>query len=555
MKESEIKDNESSSLTCSICHQKIINIKKDHNNLKKLFNNNLKDSELLELIKKCKCINNKNINDIQNNENYHNGAYSHKLCIILKILFNFELKCEKCNTLYNIQVNKEIDLKKKIFLFAVFSFIYIIHIVIYLFCLFLLFIKIVLKENVIIIYNHLPIFFSIILLIINSILLNFTIKENKEKFKYNIYRYSINIFDINTKYNNNCCTNKENEFFNLIYEFYQYFYKNSMKNLLPIINKKFIINKLNYLYNKSIKDYFNKNNIDILAINKIPKINSSISYHEKLNANLENSKEIMMNNDNNLNLFKLNSKSIHQESDIISYKSNNSKNIFNFNNNSNMNNYLVNKSIRDEKYKLKPKDYIKININPVASNNININIHFSTDKNSIIDHSSSKEKTFQSNKLFKKIGKTALIPKNLTMSNIISEANSFKRKQRVLRSIKIKENKLKLKGTNITGNITEDEEIDFSEFDKMDSKISKESKNNNFISTKNNNFELKYIKLRAKKSFGDVDLNFSNSDVGGQGEINNNQNFRGSLKSVKNMSGKHVHFANINSKIQSNKES
>ena len=105
------------------------------------------------------------------------------------------------------------------------------------------------------------------------------------------------------------------------------------------------------------------------------------------------------------------------------------------------------------------------------------------------------------------------------------------------------------------GNITEDEEIDFSEFDKMDSKISKESKNNNFISTKNNNFELKYIKLRAKKSFGDVDLNFSNSDVGGQGEINNNQNFRGSLKSVKNMSGKHVHFANINSKGQSNKES
>ena len=109
MKESETKDIENSSVTCAICHKKSINIKKKHNNLKKLFNNNLKDSELLELIKKCKCNNNKNINDIQNNENFQNEAYSHKLCIILKILFNFELKCKKCNTLYNIQVNKEID--------------------------------------------------------------------------------------------------------------------------------------------------------------------------------------------------------------------------------------------------------------------------------------------------------------------------------------------------------------------------------------------------------------------------------------------------------------
>ena len=186
--------------------------------------------------------------------------------------------------------------------------------------------------------------------------------------------------------------------------------------------------------------------------------------------------------------------------------------------------------------KLNHKEFINININPKASKNININIHFSSDKNSQIDYSSSKEITFQSNKKFNKVGKTAVIPKNLTMSNIISEANSFKRKRRQLKSFKIKENKLILKGTSLSGDIVEDEEIDFSEFEKMGSKISKLSKDKNIFYQKN---ELKYSNFRTKKSYKDVELNISNSDAAINDEIYNNQNIRNSVKNI----NKHVHFA------------
>ena len=544
MKESEI-NYENSTVTCSICHRKNINIKQNHSKLKKLFNKNLKYTELSEIIKKCKCENIKNFGGVEDNESNKNyEIYTHKYCIIVKILFNFELKCEKCNTLYNIKITKEIDQKKKILLFASFTIVYIIHIFIYLFCLFLLFINVILKGYVIIIYKHLSIFFAIILLILNSIFLSFSIKESKKRFRH-IYEYSLNIFDINNKYNNNCCIDKENEFYNLIYEFYQYFYNNPMKYLITNINKKIINNKINYLYNKSIRDFIIKNNLDIITVNQIIKKNSILKIQEKPNKNQGDSKEIILNNNTNLNILKLNSKNILIDSEIISGKSNGSKNISNLNNNSSKNNCLINKSSKDENFNLNHKDYINININPVASNNININIRFSADKTSIIDHSSIKEKTFQTNKLFKKKGKSALIPTNLLMSKIISKINTFKRQKRILKSIKIKENKLRLKGENITGNIEENEEVDFSEFDKMESKISKNTKDNDFFSSKRNNLRLKYYNLKSKNSFNDVDLNISNSDVEGQEDLVN-QNFRGSMKSSKNISGKHVHFENSN---------
>ena len=48
-----------------------------------------------------------------------------------------------------------------------------------------------------------------------------------------------------------------------------------------------------------------------------------------------------------------------------------------------------------ENLKLKPKEFINININPSNSKNININIHFTNDKFSQNDFSSSKEINYQ----------------------------------------------------------------------------------------------------------------------------------------------------------------
>ena len=127
------------------------------------------------------------------------------------------------------------------------------------------------------------------------------------------------------------------------------------------------------------------------------------------------------------------------------------------------------------------------------------------------------------------------------MTNIISEANSFKRKRRLIKSIKIKEYNLHLKDTGLPANIAEDEEVDFSDFEKIDSKISKDIKDRKTIVSKNN-LDLKYNNFRSKKSYKDIDLNISNSDPA----INNdemfiNSNIRNTLKH--HLTDKHVHFA------------
>ena len=551
MKESDEKDKKEIYLICSICHKKKLDIKQNYPKLKKVYNENLNNNELSELIKKCNCNSNNN-NYIQKSNN--SEVYAHKYCILLKIIFNFEIKCENCNTIYNIKIDKKLDKNKKKILLVTFLIIYVIHLFIYLFCMFLLFINVILKENIPILYKHLSVFFGFLILILNSIFLYFSIVNNIQKYKNNIYKYTINIFDAIDELNNkNCIINKGNEFFYLIFQFYQWFYNQSMKHLINNLNKNIINNKIIYLYENSIKEYIKKNNnLDIIHINKKEnEENNTLDLdlnlkQDNINNNNDITKEMILKKNIakvniNTNILNKDSKNIQKEIDIFSNKSNNSKNELSLNkleSNNNSNNYKksLNNNTIDDFMKLNHKEFINININPKASKNININIHFSSDKNSQIDYSSSKEITFQSNKKFNKVGKTAVIPKNLTMSNIISEANSFKRKRRQLKSFKIKENKLILKGTSLSGDIVEDEEIDFSEFEKMGSKISKLSKDKNIFYQKN---ELKYSNFRTKKSYKDVELNISNSDAAINHEIYNNQNIRNSVKNI----NKHVHFA------------
>ena len=561
MKDSEEKENynKKNCLICSICNKKNLDIKLKNTKIKKLINDNFNKLELTELIKKCKC----------NNNIKSNNIYAHRYCILLKIIFNFEIKCGKCNTLYNIKIDKKIDKIKKIIICVTFLIIYIVHLSIYIFSIFLLFIKVILKENIIIIYKHLYIFFGIIILIINSIFLYFSIINNIQKTKYYIYKYSINIFDILTSNGNNCLINNESEFYKLILEFYQWFYNQSVKNLLTNINKKNIFNKEQLSYNNSFQEYINKNNIEInISDNNQNNKNIDVKKQEnksEKNDNNDNSKNIIIinndndNNDNNdndndidinkNNILNINKKNIQQENEIFSNKTKNSKEDIKSNklesNNNSLNHYFIKRlssnnfeslNTIQENLKLKPKEFINININPRDSKNININIHFTNDKFSQNDFSSSKEINYQFNK--RKIGKTALIPKNLIMSNIISEANSIKRKSRQLKSIKIRNSKFKLQSSNQSREgIVEDEEIDFSEFDKMGTKISKDKKT--LVKSKNDYSELKYSNFRSKKSYKEIDLNISNSDFGGIEGTSVEQNNRMSLKN----SGKHVHFA------------
>ena len=543
MKESVDEEKIESSLICSICHKNSLDIKQNNSKLKKIFNEIFKNTELSELIQKCKCKNTININKLEKRDSY---IYTHKYCILLKILFNFEIKCEACNTIFNIKIEKRIDKKKKIYLFIAFLIIYMMHLLIYLFCMFLLFINVVLKEYIKIPYKHIIPFFGVILIFINSLFLYFSIIKNIKTRKIYFYKYSINIFDINRK--NKKIINEDSELYKLTQEFYQWFYSQSIINLLINKNKKFIINKGNYIYNNNIREYIKKNNIYFQKF-----IRNDLDLKDNIYNN--DTKDIIINNNNNnCNILSLNNinniynkNAEKEENNLYSNRSQNSSRRDLNKNNVSLNNNDINRKISnntgslntiDENQKTNNKDFINININQATSKNINIKIHINGEKSSVFDFSSSKEFTIKSLLTSKKVLKTALIPKNNIIKNLISESNTFKRKRRQLNSIKIRQKRLKLKGTKIEGSIEENEEIDFSEFEKIGSKISKYSKLNKKSCKNDFDLNLKCSNFRRKKSFKEVNLNISNSDFGGKEEISINR-----LSLRNNIAGKHVHFA------------
>ena len=521
MKESLENQNKELPLICSICHKNNLNIKQNCFKINKKLNKILNQIELTELIKKCNCNKINNFKFSQNNE-----IYVHKYCILLKIIFNFEIKCEYCNTIYNIKIDKKIDKKQKIFLFAFYLIIYIIHLFIYLFCLFLIFIDAILKKIQIFKYIHIIYFFAIILFKLNTIFLYISITQNIQKMK-KINKYSINILDSKSENNNNnidCSLSKQNEFYYLLFEFYEWFYNESMKYILININKKFFLNKIKNTNNDFIQKYIQENNINIITINEMEDKNN-IKNQENSNNNLIdlNKNDILiLNTGNNQNRNEINTKKIN--SNIEDINSNKRENKFD----KKVSKTLEPKISKEDNLIINHKDFINININPNDSKNININIHIHNDRNSAIDFSSSKD-FYQQKKKGTNIIKTALIPKRLSITQIISEAKSYKRKKRLIKSIKIKQTNVCLKKYGIIRNIEEDEEIDFSDIDK------------NEKSSNKNDLALKYNNFKSKKSFNNVDLNISNSDYGDNEEKPNNQFIRNSVRN--NFSNKRVHFA------------
>ena len=539
MKENQIQKNTEFYKICSICNKSILDINLyciPNSFQKQKLKENLKYIQPSQLIKKCNC---KNINkDINNN----NDLYSHKYCILLNIIYNFEIKCEKCNTIYNIKINKKINSKRKFYFYFIFLFLYIIHLSIYILCIFVLFIRIYLKKELIKKkYNHLPYFFVIILFIINSIFLYFTIINNIGQHKY-IYSYTIDIYNIND-------FNITNKYYELIYDFYIWFYEKSKTSLLIDKIKNYIINKGIYNFKKELREYIKENNNQC---KNIIKIENKIS-NEKLNINnfLKIKNNSKNENDNLLDNIKFNKNSEikieNNNSNLMDelYSDRTDKN----NNEVNINNDDLNikKNIIDmtsiNKFN---KDKINININPIQANNINININFNHDLNNNLKSISNNEHNefyfFPSNYLHGSNGKTAFVLNKKNFMNKLIDDNTFKnyiKKRRQIKSIKLKQKDIKLKDKKIIGNIEENEEIDFSDFEngKMDSRISKEIK-------------LYYLKnsgsandlFKTKKSYKDVALNISNpTDSNICEDLANN---RFSLKN--NIVVKNANFSNSN---------
>ena len=274
MKESKEELKSEIYKTCSICNKRNLEIKENDLKFLKQYRKikaNLKAIDISELIEKCYCNNNSN-------------SYAHKYCILQKIIINFEIKCDKCNSFYNIKIDKikKVDLSKKVCVFIVFIFIYFIHLIIYILCIFFIFI---IKDAIDIKYYHVPIFFGCVLFLINTIILHFSLVNNIHHCKY-LIKYKIDIFNIKSSNNNN--NNNNRHFFELVYEFYMWLYDKSKTKILLEKHKNFLINRINN--NELLNNYIKENNNNIIIIkkdktNKKIEENISNNHIDKSNSN------------------------------------------------------------------------------------------------------------------------------------------------------------------------------------------------------------------------------------------------------------------------------
>lgn len=231
---------------CSICKQKNLSI--DFTKLKNLTiknfinNNRINKEDYSNMIKKCNC-----------------NEMSHKFCILLNIIFNYELKCQKCNSFYNIAITKVSDKLKKCETISLMIFLFIIHIILYGVCAILIIFDLdtfkisKFKEESITKHTYMQYFFAFIIFVINSYLLHFSIKIIIEKFK-NCYIYFINI---NDKSSNNI---DDKKYFLPLYNFYKSFNNDELGNLVFKRNNTFFSNRI--IYSKEQQNYIIKNNIE-----------------------------------------------------------------------------------------------------------------------------------------------------------------------------------------------------------------------------------------------------------------------------------------------------
>ena len=287
---------------CSICKSdkipiNIINIKE--NNLKKVISN-IKKSEMNILIQKCNCRNNK--------------QYTHKLCLLLNIIFNFELKCNECKANYNIHISISNNNYKKCLKICSFIFLTLFHIILYGASVFLfLYISVLNKglennfeDNKL---YHIYYFFGSTIFLINTFLIFITYSTFIDKNSKDIYNYKIDIKDINENNKKNQNTDK---YYNLLYKYYRFFYNTQIRYLICKKQETMYISKGYGYFNKDLQEFIFKSNKEL---------------NEEINAYNKKSKDIL----------NINKKLIEQEKEK-SKSSNNSNNRYN-NNNYNNNEY------------------------------------------------------------------------------------------------------------------------------------------------------------------------------------------------------------------------
>ena len=276
---------------CSICKQNNLSIdfsKIKSIKIKNLNNNNrLGKEELLMKIKKCKC-----------------NCSVHKFCILLNIIFNYELKCSNCNTFYDIVVNRQNDTIKKCKLIIFISFLILIHIILYGCCVVLIILDLTnfkmndfskLTDGKYILMQY---FFAIILFILNSYLFYMSIKSMIMKFKHCYFYY----IDINENSSNNNINDAK--YFKPLYEFYRYFNNDKIRHLVCKRNEIFFYNKITY--NNDYKNFVLKNSTEFHLLNGNQNYMKTNNNEEIMKLNNNNKKNMVTNDSYNEDSKKMN---------------------------------------------------------------------------------------------------------------------------------------------------------------------------------------------------------------------------------------------------------
>ena len=245
----DIHYSKNDNFKCPICNNENVKInlsKIRENKLKKILSN----LETDKLINKCKCSNDE--------------KKVHKICLLLNILYNFEIKCRLCKNNYNISLEKSVNNSKKLCKLFSYLFLTLFHIILFVASVLLIIYKFVLKKGTDNFeskkFDHLSIFFGISLFLINLLLITITYSNFIDKNETDIYDYKINVFD---EEESNKMNNNSDKYYLLLYDFYRYFHNSKISYLISKNYKHFFFSSGYGNYNKDIIKLIKENRVEI----------------------------------------------------------------------------------------------------------------------------------------------------------------------------------------------------------------------------------------------------------------------------------------------------
>ena len=269
-----------SSNFCAICKHNNLSIDFSKIKSKKIKNfienNRINQEDFSDILKICKC-----------------NKYVHKFCILLNILFNFEIKCSECNQFYNIKISKVNDVNEKCRIIFKIVYLTFIHLALYAISVFLIIFNFNksgmndFKNTSNDKYILAQYFFAVIIILLNSYLLYRSIKSILDRFKYS-HKCFININDKESDNEKN-----DSSFFEPLYEFYRYFYNDRLSYLICKRNEIFFSSKI--CDNKEYLNLIKNNNLEFQHLSngykKYTNYNKKITEDEqllKINKNEKN---------------------------------------------------------------------------------------------------------------------------------------------------------------------------------------------------------------------------------------------------------------------------